>query len=516
MAFTPKFPPIYQLNNDVLWHIFCFNTIPDHYFLNPDSYQASEESSTLTARWSSQVCQSWRSIILSSPKIWANSINMRHFSQKDSYWRDEVLKRTGGCSLSIIGNEITTEHPAASFLFFLLESHWICLRRIYLLIMDPSFSKDSRWKRLEIGESPTLEIFNMRFPRSFHAMQTTDNIFITPRLHTLIIHQFSFNLARPWNFNILNLKLIWISIGEDVIYALGQMSMLEHLSLEWCEIANLSAIKEVALSGKHNPTILPKLKFVYMQNDLDAITSVMAYFAPTPGCNYWIEAFSSHNGIDPLSCDLLQQTFTSHFKNLRPINDKIPEMSLALSRNQIAISNFIRVHSNGLPNPLFTYKINLVRQSACDVKSTLLKALTSCRLGSLSAIKLSFDGSRLNSSNSELTMKSFLSTLASIRTLHTDLSALDAISHAEERAADSLMLPNLATVVMEYSPCVVPEMVHRFLSIRSLKSAPIQTLDITNYDTFDTRFFESLLHYPNLKVKKTRIPRLRGALMHGS
>ncbi|KAF8910202.1 hypothetical protein CPB84DRAFT_1764891, partial [Gymnopilus junonius] len=52
------------------------------------------------ARRTSQVCNMWRTVMLDSPSLWANIIDLR---QSQGHWREEVIRRTGTSPLSIRG-----------------------------------------------------------------------------------------------------------------------------------------------------------------------------------------------------------------------------------------------------------------------------------------------------------------------------------------------------------------------------------------------------------------------------
>src|SRR6266567_3695438 len=92
-------PSISRLNDDLLWRIFNLNTLTDTDFIG--KFSGKPEFSLVTARHTSQVCTSWRSLILPSSSLWANTINLKHLDQKNHNWRREILKRTGDSPISV-------------------------------------------------------------------------------------------------------------------------------------------------------------------------------------------------------------------------------------------------------------------------------------------------------------------------------------------------------------------------------------------------------------------------------
>ncbi|KAF8885051.1 hypothetical protein CPB84DRAFT_140863 [Gymnopilus junonius] len=86
---------MFRLNQDVLSLIFMVNTQLDNFSLGlSESYDTGIHPLT-TTRHTSQVCQQWRRLLIGSPLIWANSIELGLLAQKRGRWRKEVLRRCG-------------------------------------------------------------------------------------------------------------------------------------------------------------------------------------------------------------------------------------------------------------------------------------------------------------------------------------------------------------------------------------------------------------------------------------
>ncbi|KAF8894231.1 hypothetical protein CPB84DRAFT_1305892 [Gymnopilus junonius] len=163
-----KFPPIAKLAQNVLWHIFSMNThhnleecVSPLYDLSP-FYRPS--SLTIT-RLTSQVCKRWRELLLSSTSIWASSFDLDCLDQRTDEWREEVLKRTGKASLSILG-ALQYGRPSTEFFLSILNKHWARVRNLCLVVHMGVFD-DIRWSYLK-NPAPNLEIFHVNLDINNH------------------------------------------------------------------------------------------------------------------------------------------------------------------------------------------------------------------------------------------------------------------------------------------------------------------------------------------------------------
>ena len=131
MGRTMKGPPIGTLHQDLLWQIFAINTILDLPETNEEF--DTRPSPLTTARHLSQVCASWRQLILDFSSIWGNIIDLEVLQQNSDAWRNEVLLRTGNSDLSIFG-DICGEgrQRAEEFLEILLKNHWTRIKWIHV------------------------------------------------------------------------------------------------------------------------------------------------------------------------------------------------------------------------------------------------------------------------------------------------------------------------------------------------------------------------------------------------
>ena len=173
-------PPIGTLHHDLLWQIFAINTILDLPEINEEF--DTRPSPLTTARHLSQVCASWRQLILDFSSIWGNRIDLEFLRQNSNAWRNEVLLRTGNSDLSIFGNvRGEGRQRAKEFLEILLKNHWTRIKWIHVKFsgFDTADWSDSAWSALA-RPAPNLRfILNTMYyrpsthPRALYYSPTT-------------------------------------------------------------------------------------------------------------------------------------------------------------------------------------------------------------------------------------------------------------------------------------------------------------------------------------------------------
>jgi hypothetical protein len=136
-------PPIAKLHRDLLWQIFATNATLDLPKIGQEFGTYSSSPSPLTtARHTSQVCVSWRQLIIDSPSLWGNIIDLEALQQ--DAWRNEVLLRTGNSDLSIFGDLGGEDFQhVKKFLEMLLKNHWTRIKWVHITI--DSFGTVDQW-----------------------------------------------------------------------------------------------------------------------------------------------------------------------------------------------------------------------------------------------------------------------------------------------------------------------------------------------------------------------------------
>ncbi|KAF4612654.1 hypothetical protein D9613_011848 [Agrocybe pediades] len=143
-----NFNGIASLPPELLCDIFLKNTEQDDPMHNR----------LITARHSSQVCQSWRSILLAFPSIWGRLINLDdYFDRKKETWMQEVVSRSGGAPLWITGR-IFSFYTSTCFIS-LLKENWERVQ--HLEIGAVNRGSDERWSFL-CRPAPNLERLSIK------------------------------------------------------------------------------------------------------------------------------------------------------------------------------------------------------------------------------------------------------------------------------------------------------------------------------------------------------------------
>ena len=159
-------PPIAKLHRDLLWQIFALNADIEVVYLLIEVYGIKNMvrlSPLTTARHTSQVCVSWRQLVISSSSLWGNIIDLEFLNQKSDIWRNEVLLRTGSEDLSIRGDIVYDDNApgVAEFFELLLKNHWTRIMRVNVTVDIRSRRwPDDVWSTLE-RPAPALQSFSI-------------------------------------------------------------------------------------------------------------------------------------------------------------------------------------------------------------------------------------------------------------------------------------------------------------------------------------------------------------------
>ena len=114
-------PPIERLNEDIMGLVFLtnadmFNPLECGYkgrdpFVGIGPKNDYALDTTLAA---SQVCQSWRALLLQSPATWGRVLNLDRLLTFNKDGQKEILRRTGTAPLCIVGSVLESKRPTAT------------------------------------------------------------------------------------------------------------------------------------------------------------------------------------------------------------------------------------------------------------------------------------------------------------------------------------------------------------------------------------------------------------------
>ncbi|KAF8907953.1 hypothetical protein CPB84DRAFT_248237 [Gymnopilus junonius] len=237
--------PISNLSDDLLWFIFCSNSIMT---------QETEETLPVfrTLLRSSHVCERWRNLINSSSFLWSQVINLKFLLNAE--WREQVMRRTGDALLCITavgqtkispgyqgmeGDVGSSGNQSIKFTPFLLQ-YWKRIR--YLNISINLVSRSSWSPQVEttfereirtLLEQPAryLETFILNVPQLEDLNVGGGGVFANqaPALKTFFAPSVIVPLTTPWLSHIHDLSLSGELRIDRLLQALSSMPFLETL-----------------------------------------------------------------------------------------------------------------------------------------------------------------------------------------------------------------------------------------------------------------------------------------------
>ncbi|KDR70510.1 hypothetical protein GALMADRAFT_144781 [Galerina marginata CBS 339.88] len=461
-------PPISRLSHDILWHIFHHSTIIDADFL---ASEISPERSLITARHASQVCAGWRSLMLSSPSLWANIINLTHLDQENDNWRAEILKRTGNSLLSIIGNA-GEGRPAAEFFLSLLGDHWLRFRRIYIRIGFPADIEDKRWRSIQ-RPAPNLEILHINFPSPPQAFSTIDDTLFSndaPSLHTLTTYAINFKISGSWLSGLRRLQIFDCSVGQAIIFALAEMSVLEFLDMTDVDIVDIHA------EDRSWPMItLPKLKKLCLKVKFRTLIVMIGHLNPTLGCESRYE--SSDVTISPLTTEdlfLLRRGWTAHFQCLSNYSP-IDTISWAMIEDFIELGNAVKWSCDAT----FFFHVEVGQGERHGIHDIILHCLlNSCDFSAVTTVELDISPGGLELS--KLRFAALCRSLSSVVTMHTESHTMEVLLQLCVELNGEILFPSLETIIFDTDVELKCDAIMRFLLHRLNAGIPITDFDLSD------------------------------------
>ncbi|KAF9531321.1 hypothetical protein CPB83DRAFT_891703 [Crepidotus variabilis] len=158
---------IKNISSDILYSIFALNT-PSHPstlafvddYTQPRAWPGTNWLGVATR--TSQVCQEWRQVLLSSPSVWSKIIDLNALGRcKDpSSWLGLITDRAAGLPLSVYGD---IERPEVLQLFLgVVDKSWSIIKilRVYIHIKSRKsydFPSHAAWRKITEEVSPELE-----------------------------------------------------------------------------------------------------------------------------------------------------------------------------------------------------------------------------------------------------------------------------------------------------------------------------------------------------------------------
>ena len=281
--------PIAKLHRDLLWQIFAINTTRtlDLPKIGQEFRTCSPYPSPLTtARHTSQVCASWRRLIIDSPSLWGNIIDLKSLHQESDAWRNEVLLRTGNSDLSIFGDiGGKGRQHAKKFLEILLKNHWTRIQWVQVEFIgfdiEDSWS-DSAWSALG-RPAPNLRFFSIHSDVVPYICLSQGFILFAnhaPLLAHFQQNRLPMNLEASWTSDLISLTLNFASNLKLNIFleTCSRMRSLQTLRL-------MFGRERRSPEDSLNYVIMPSLSTLVIQCPFDVSLAFLDHIKPAPGCS---------------------------------------------------------------------------------------------------------------------------------------------------------------------------------------------------------------------------------------
>ena len=479
---TVDVPHIAKLNRDLLWQIFALNADIDggpkgvvNIFESDDLFRFSPLT---TARHTSQVCASWRKLIIGSTSLWGNMIDLESLQQRSDTWRNEVLLRTGNSELSIKGNIMSEMQGATEFLVFLLSNHWTRISRIHVGIYN-SGARDwpeNAWGALG-RPAPCLRSCSICFQHDQPLVYSSPEFLLfanhAPRLTHFQQHRTPMNFRASWLANLTSLMLNSVTTLTILLTTCARMRSIQTLRL-------ILRNPAPSIEGQLHSVDLPSLTTLDISCSFNFSLVFLDHITPAPGCN--LRLFANADKTVPTELVSAQRIIakfannyfshrgsTSFFLSFTPKIMKTGDISPEKIRNNTPYEGFtISVYDlNGLLTPLL---------------SLCFATFVPAHFSRVKTLNLHFSNVDPTAPPLDPLLNDFLATMTSLETLELTTNSLVFINSLA--GVNQPHFPRLKTLEWFPKSTVSPDktsLIMNFLTTRRNIGIPIEILDLTQW-----------------------------------
>ncbi|PPQ79342.1 hypothetical protein CVT26_007457 [Gymnopilus dilepis] len=471
-------------------------------------------SALITLRKTSQVCSSWRRLVLTTSSWWGKSINLDHLRQQTDSWRNEVWQRAGLSLLDISGN-CGPSTGAAMFLASILDQHWHRVRSLSLNRQDAQRSCEAILRVVQ-RPAPHLELFMVPFIFPGNGIYSPPDFPLFSGSFSCLKRFNSFNYPfdsrGPWVSQLRELYL-WDNHYNDPRQLLDLLSHMPFL--EAFEIRGTNEI----IAGNSSANPLPKASLpMLVRMFLDTTTSfsswsrVLENIIPAKHSGLWIyhhaTAALSQDDIESL-CHLLSLHASRYFGARRTSNLFLylgdNEFNLRHGSEEDQYDDSDDSSESSGPGSLtpnnFAFIVECPNSLPGNAVQSLISAFiqTPLQLNDIKELTLTVATASL--SPHEPAFIRIMDTLSSIEMIETDPTTLKFILDAAI-GRSATVLPRLQEIQLPFADDVsnAPSLIDQFLSWRWERGTPIQLLDLQRPYSRLRGDFSLLEKYKDLRV----------------
>ncbi|KDR74020.1 hypothetical protein GALMADRAFT_212209 [Galerina marginata CBS 339.88] len=508
-AFTegPPQAHIHKLHPDLLWLIFELNTA----LVRHASERSSPTPNITTARRTSQVCRSWRNILLASPSLWGRLIDLDTLNQPTDNWRNEIMRRAGSAYLWITGHILQLPTPSQTFFFSILTDRncWNRIQRIVVDVQDID-PADSRWDAL-CYPAPSLEVFRMSFALAnpdilpiLHPHRTSNSAHYgslfannAPSLREFDARKIYFAPDVTW---LSQLRHIFFPPWFPVSHVLKLLQKMPHLqSLQPPEFFQpLPGISPENHKVDPPHLHLPNITKFNIVATLDHCQAFMKHITPAPGCGFsFIPMGPPLSENSPLG--MIDLHLAKHMHNYFKIH---PPTALRFECSR-GIVNLQLDEVSDLHYSEYAFLVYVFAWDGIpfDLFCLLLDSISSSQPYFTSLENLSLDLYRFTKPALYASLRSTLDAMASVTTLRTNGESVRVLLNLELSHAvnggRSILFPALRTLQIIYIALGRVDQLNPksgdadaillFMRIRRQASIPTFKLDFSGYPSHPLR-----------------------------
>ena len=271
------------MNQDILWRVI---------FLEAD---------VTCLGHTSQVCSTWRDVVVSASSLWARAIHLTVLAPSQDELVQEVIRRTSQAPLHIFASLCypmpyhgTQRTAAVTILETLFKHHWKRTRTVNLHAIRLDLSQEPVFEELLQQPAPRLEVFCVCLSNPNTTLRLFSND--SPSLKECELSHIAFSTGTLWLRNVRQLhgcSYHWLGQRTERIMApskllnvLSPMPLLETLcGLDRCTLGPPDIIHPLP------NVVLPRLSSIALKTggNSDATIAVLTHINPAPGCNFYME-----------------------------------------------------------------------------------------------------------------------------------------------------------------------------------------------------------------------------------
>lgn len=469
-------PPIFKLTEDALSAILLLivadtpATIP---FTPRDatSVKESQKRPLATLLICSRVCRKWRSLIATSPLLWASAVDLDILSLKSQEWVDGFMKLTRQAPLRVYSlyHRTHTNTQTPKFALSFLNEHWSRVREVkvtlagnYSQLFESIYSNHPEFRKIFLKQpAPLLENCKVYFALSEFQPNMTitapDSFPFfdgdTPALRRFECHDIPGFLTPLSSAKLRHLK---ISFGpayhawkrshsvpsprSNVLTTLAGASSLESLVIS-CNIygTRVSTLRDI--SAIH----LPHLQYICIRDETFATAiEILDHIKPAAGCGLHLDVYPESPTTTHTQFSSVEAYATSFFNahHISHLELCIRPSSFYFSAKCCCPKHHDNPATFYIKNPAGVTLEMLATLSACNYSHVTHLSVQASFLFSPRSPEHAFTPTNIR-------IEKFFALLSSVVTLKTSIYFLNEFLTTQPRA--TLLLPHLQDVLLATS-----------------------------------------------------------------